>query len=110
MPIFSANQETKRTLRADVKLILHLIASSKKLENYPLTDKGKAIIKMLWEENMSFDEVAEKLSLSKERVVQIYHLEMRKLMYFFDTTIKEVKILQEENESLKKEIKELNRK
>jgi len=109
MPIFSTNKDTKRVLKEDVAILIRLVADSRKMDTCPLTDKGQLMLKLLWEENNSFNEVAEKLSLSKERVIQIYRFELRRLMYFIDSTFKEFPALQNENETLKKENKELRK-
>jgi hypothetical protein len=110
MPIFSENKDTRRVLRDDLSLLIRLIADSRKMDCCPLTNKGQLILKLLWEENKSFKEVAETLSISKERAVQIYRFELRRLSYFLDSTIKEFPVLLNENETLKKENKELKKK
>jgi hypothetical protein len=105
MPIFSANKDTRKVLKNDVTLILHLIADSRWIDNCPLTGRGRVIVKMLWKENKSFSEVAKHLSLKQERVVQIYHMEIRRLTYFLDSAFKELTALQQENQSHRKEKK-----
>jgi hypothetical protein len=79
------------------------------MDTCPLTAKGQLILKLLWEEHKSFNEVAEQLSLTKERAVQIYRFELRRLSYFIDSTFKEFPVLQNENELLKRENKELRK-
>jgi DNA-directed RNA polymerase specialized sigma subunit len=107
MAIFSQNKNTKRVLRDDVAFINRIIADASHLEAYPLTEKGHMILKMLWEEDKSFNQVAEKLCISKGRVIQIYRFEMRRLTYFLNSTFKEYIALQQENRALRKENKEL---
>jgi DNA-directed RNA polymerase specialized sigma subunit len=101
MSPLSKNNETKHILRDDINFLLHLVADPKKMQTFPLTEKGKVMLKMLWEEKRSFTSVAEELSLSKGRVMQIYHLELRRLTYFIDATFQEFSELKKENEALK---------
>lgn len=105
MALLSSNIGTKNLLRSDINFLLHLITNVKLMETFPLTDKGRTILLLLWKENKSFGEIAKQLSLTKGRVLQMYNMEIRRLSYFIDSNFKEVSELKTENKALKKENK-----
>ncbi len=113
MPILTPNKGTHHILRSDIGFLLRLISDKNKLAIFPLTNRGRTILKMLWDDNMSFAQVGKELSLSQGRVTQIYHLEIRRLAFFIDKAYNEYKEfhdLKKNYESLKKEYKSLENK
>jgi len=110
LPLFTPSKNTKQLLQTDIDFLLKLISNVSIVKTLPLTDRGKVILKMVWGDHKSFNEVAEELQLSPDKVIQVYHLEIRRLSYFIDALFKEFSELKYENELLIEENKKLKQK
>lgn len=98
------NRETKNITKRDTAFLLKLISNRKKFDLFPLSENGRLIFEMAWGEQKSFEEIANNLSLSNERVRQLYCIELRRFTYFIDKAFKEFKTIHDlkaENETLK---------
>ena len=113
MPKLTTNKGAQHILRSDIVFLLRLISDKNKLDIFPLTDRGRTILKLLWNENKSFTQIGKELLLSPQRVTQIYHSEIRRLAFLIDKAYndyKEFSDFKREYEALKKEIKVLKNK
>jgi len=101
MAFISDKKRTKYLVRNDIEFLLRTIFNSPLTHSFPISDREKTILKLLWDEGKSFSEVATQLGLSRERVSQLYNSEVRRLSYFITSTFKEVDSLKKELELLK---------
>jgi hypothetical protein len=113
MPILTSDKRAHHILKSDIYLLLRLISDKNKLNLFPLTKGGRAIVKMVWADGKSFSQIGKKLSLSPARVTHIYNVEIRRFAFFIDKAYSEYKQfheLKKNYESLKKENKLLKNK
>jgi hypothetical protein len=104
------NKDQKRITREDVAFLLKLITKGERLNYFHLTENGKAVLEMALHDQMTLPKIATTLSLSEERVRQIYKREMRLLGFYIEKAYSNYQShidLKKENALLYEKIKSL---
>ena len=106
-----SNQEEKQRIQADVKMLYYIICDEKILSS--LNQRENDILRLRWQNSMTFEQLAEKFYLSKGTIRGIYNRGITRLrrviLYTFknnetlEDVLKENDGLREENEELQNE-------